>query len=704
MGDFLSPLPHLSMKTQLRFIALFLFTSIFLFQCRPGTDKVSKFLASDPFQNTLAPSETFQINTKQDTVIEGEQGTMLVLPKGCFVDASGEVVTEPVSVELAEALTLDRMLLSNLTTTSEGKPLETDGMIYLNATANGKQLKINPDIPVRIEIPTAQRKPGMMAYRGIRDANGNMNWIEPQPLDNYLIPVDIQLLDFLPPGFAREVEKGMPFRNYTAATPALTDSLYYSLAEWRGDQVLTGLLSTDYNEPYYNSTSEVVDGKYTADSYIEQKTDNVISRKPVSPNRCGISPASIKVIKSPKYQNTLLATREFEARLKVIFATCNTEILEVYVKNLDKNLYELDSLAARLTTDSSHRKAFQQFSRQRLTKIKNGDRYAQLLRGYYEKQLKEVTKELQRNQEEFNKELAKQNRKFEKVVKSYEKVLWKREKHRMETYGFTWTRTGWINIDNGTLPKPYDSYPLEVTLENGNTLDRAYVYVIYPSIKSLYRLNSTDNANFYAGNEETQEMLMPRNETAVAIAVGYKGEQLFLANGTFRTGVDKTLNLNLKASTTNELKQWLQNYDNYSRANQVDVDLKYMQKMYAEKKRQETLKKEQELMQSLHFVAFPCCNPNGMVLFQNNCSACHAIDRTVIVGPGLADATSKYSFTWLSKFVKNPSAMIAFGDPQANQIFNQYNKLQMQSFPDLADDDIRAIFKYIDEANGKPLK
>jgi cytochrome c551/c552 len=691
------------MKTRLRFIALFLFTSIFLFQCQSGTDKVRKFLASDPFQNTLAPSETFQINAKQDTVIEGEQGTMLVLPKGCFVDASGEVVTEPVSVELTEALTIDRMLLSNLTTTSEGKPLETDGMIYLNATANGKQLKINPSIPIRIEIPTAQRKPGMMAYQGIRDANGNMNWIEPQPLDNYLIPVDIQLLDFLPPGFAKEVEKGMPFRNYTAATPALADSLYYSLAEWKGLSS-PDFLATDYNEPYYNSTRKVVDGKYTRDSYIVQKADSSIRREPVSPNKCGISPASIKVIKSPKYQNTLLATREFEARLRVIFTTCNTDILEVYVKNLDKNLYELDSLAARLASDSVHKKAFHQFAQQRLTKIKNGDRYAQLLRGYYDNQLKQVTRELQQNQEEFTKELAKQNRKFEKVVKSYEKVLWKREKHRMETYGFTWTRTGWINIDNGTLPKPYDSYPLEVTLENGTTLDRAYVYVIYPSIKSLYQLNSTDNASFYAGNEETQGMLMPRNETAVAIAVGYKGEQLFLASRTFRTGMDKTLNLNLKAATTRELKQLLHDYDNYSRANQLDVDLKYMQKMYAEKKRQEVLKKEYELMQSLHFVAFPCCNPNGMVLFQNNCSTCHAIDRTVIVGPGLADATSKYSFTWLSKFVKNSSALIASEDPQANKLFKQYNKLQMQSFPDLTDDDIRAIFKYIYEANGKPLK
>ncbi len=693
------------MKTQLSFITALILTCFLLFQCQPKTDKVSKFLDNDPFQNTIAPSETFQVNANQDTVIEGDQGTMLVLPKGCFVDASGNVVTETVSLELAEALTLDRMLLSNLTTTSEGKPLETDGMIYLNATANGKQLKINPDIPIRIEIPTAKRKPGMMAYRGIRDTNGNMNWIEPKPLDNFLIPVDIGLLDFLPPGFAKEVEKGMPFRKYTTATQELTDSLYYSLAEWKIIQS-ENFLATDYNEPYYNSNSKVIDGKYTADSYIVSQRKTDVKYEPqLDTNKCGISPASIKVIKSPKYQNTSLATREFEARLKVIFQACQNEILEVYVKNLDKNLYELDSLAARLATDTTYKTAFRQFAKQRLTKIKNGDKYAQLMRGYYEKQLRQVTTELQQNQEAFRKELAKQNRKFEKVVDSYEKVLWKREKHRMETYGFTWTRTGWINIDNGVLPKPYESYPLEATLGNGATLDRAYVYVIYPSIKSLYRLNGSDNSSFYAGNEDDNEMLMPRNETAVAIAIGYKGEQLFLTSRTFRTGVDKALSLSLKAATPNELKQLLQNYDNYSRANRIDVDLKFMRQMYQEEKRQERLLKEQIFMESLHFVVFSCCsNIDGKALFQNNCAACHATDRMVIVGPGLADATSKYTFTWLSKFVKNSTALIASGDPQANELFEKYNKLSMQSFPDLRDDEIRAIFKYIDEANGKPLK
>jgi hypothetical protein len=126
-----------------------------------------KLQVGDPFKNTIASSEYFEFDSKQDKIIEGANGTVIVCPRGCFKNSQGELVEDNVKVELSEALSLDRMLFSNLTTTSNGKPLETDGMIYFNATANGKQLLINPDNPVHIEIPTVARKPGMMVYRGV---------------------------------------------------------------------------------------------------------------------------------------------------------------------------------------------------------------------------------------------------------------------------------------------------------------------------------------------------------------------------------------------------------------------------------------------------------------------------------------------------------------------------------------------------------
>jgi len=70
----------------------------------------------------------------------------------------------------------------------------------------------------------------------------------------------------------------------------------------------------------------------------------------------------------------------------------------------------------------------------------------------------------------------------------------------METYGFKLTQTGWINIDNGSEPKSWTNQKLEVNINNAKQFDKVYTYVVYPSINSLFRLNTTDNEHFYVGN------------------------------------------------------------------------------------------------------------------------------------------------------------------------------------------------------------
>lgn len=92
-----------------------------------------------------------------DNVVEGEKGSIIICPKGCFVDRNGKIVEKNIDIEIAEALSLEDMLLSNLTTTSDGQLLETDGMIYFNATSDGEQLYINKENPIHIEIPTHQK-------------------------------------------------------------------------------------------------------------------------------------------------------------------------------------------------------------------------------------------------------------------------------------------------------------------------------------------------------------------------------------------------------------------------------------------------------------------------------------------------------------------------------------------------------------------
>ncbi|MCU0355852.1 MAG: c-type cytochrome [Cytophagales bacterium] len=90
----------------------------------------------------------------------------------------------------------------------------------------------------------------------------------------------------------------------------------------------------------------------------------------------------------------------------------------------------------------------------------------------------------------------------------------------------------------------------------------------------------------------------------------------------------------------------------------------------------------------------------GQTLFNNNCASCHAVGDEVVVGPGLKGITQRApSKDWLYKWIRNSSAVIASGDAYANQIFNKYNKLQMQSFPDLTNGDIDNILAYVESAS-----
>lgn len=87
--------------------------------------------------------------------------------------------------------------------------------------------------------------------------------------------------------------------------------------------------------------------------------------------------------------------------------------------------------------------------------------------------------------------------------------------------------------------------------------------------------------------------------------------------------------------------------------------------------------------------------PDGKALFQSNCASCHHPLKDA-TGPALKGADSKApSKEWLVKWVHNSSALIAAGDPYAVEIFNAWNRIPMTSFPQLSEEEIFAIFDYV---------
>jgi mono/diheme cytochrome c family protein len=85
----------------------------------------------------------------------------------------------------------------------------------------------------------------------------------------------------------------------------------------------------------------------------------------------------------------------------------------------------------------------------------------------------------------------------------------------------------------------------------------------------------------------------------------------------------------------------------------------------------------------------------GKSLFNANCASCHKLNKKLI-GPALKGVSAKYEIDWLYSWIKNSAAMIKSGDEQAVAIYEEYNKVAMNAFPQLSNEDIDNILAYSD--------
>ncbi len=128
------------------------------------------------------------------------------------------------------------------------------------------------------------------------------------------------------------------------------------------------------------------------------------------------------------------------------------------------------------------------------------------------------------------------------------------------------------------------------------------------------------------------------------------------------------------------------------------MDLEYQVSFAKESKRQKRLANERLFIIKLREKAFACCEKkiDGEALFKNYCKSCHSSDYRILVGPGLAGASSKYDMDWLIAFTKNSQKLIYEDkDPIAIRVNEEYNKLLMPAQP-VNYKEVIAIFEYID--------
>ena len=149
---------------------LLLLLTIALISCNNKKSVINKYLN----ENNLTAQE-LTINIKKDTTVILQSGTRIIVPAGSLKTPDGQ----PAKLIAKEALTIEDIMLAGLSTESNGVPLRSGGMLYLNA-APGENVEIIE--PLGAEIPTSMADTSMQLYKGEVTEDGSINWKDPQPL------------------------------------------------------------------------------------------------------------------------------------------------------------------------------------------------------------------------------------------------------------------------------------------------------------------------------------------------------------------------------------------------------------------------------------------------------------------------------------------------------------------------------------------
>lgn len=358
----------------------------------------------------------------------------------------------------------------------------------------------------------------------------------------------------------------------------------------------------------------------------------------------GINPAKIKAIWNKEFNNSIIATKEFEERLQTIFTTCNDEVLDLYINNLNKNLYEIDEMAADFTYGYAKVK-FEEYANRKDGKV-----------DVDEKRLKKIQKHYKQQQKLIAKAVAKTKKKFEKEQKELLKALKEKRKEYSDkdiqrlndnfkkeydlnlkdayrqlgkeppaaprpsrSYQLTVNRPGWKNVDvyvnesvrnretldytdSKTGKKAVIKYePLTVSIVNESDYDRVFVYLLPDQLNSFMRVKQESKVY----TEKLNELMV--NDL---ICLAYKGKQAYLYSKKRIASGDYN-NIVLSAISDKELNVSLKQYNRTQQTNMLK-ELEFQYAEVEENMRQQKLTNQKAIRREIEMVIFPCNAPEAV--------------------------------------------------------------------------------------------
>ncbi len=642
----------------------------------------TEFTAKDSisnFSNTQLEKEVYQISTTRDTIIETKDGAVFYIPENAFNTES-----KMVDLVVQTAIKPEDILLAGLSTTSNGKTLETGGMFYIDAFVNGNRVFLTKELT--IDIPTSKKKENMKLYKGEKTKEGEINWVAPSDLESFLTPVDILTLDFYPPNYEDSLDS---WSNYDKK---FKDSLYYSFLSTdylgeisfeeneqndnQGEVLFKNNCSSchkiDANSTgpklkgarkrwknYGESASLIYDFIKNPQNLIESGkskraveisnfsmmqmppsslTEYEISLilnyadKNLIPN-C-VNPSTIKTIWNKEFNNTILATKEFEERMPFIHNSCNNEVLETYINNLDKPLSQIDSMVLPLIREEL-KEQFILFSKRGDGRVELSSKAAVRLANYYARKQRMITEALVKTQKDYLEKQEELDRNLSKKIqgssfrnlentneiffKEFEKNLCKvyhevnypydcKYKPIQEKYTVKILNLGWNNIDREVLESTvsrttktinykgssstltYNEWSAEIKGEND--YNRVFVYNVPIEFNSYIKLYKKGGNYSYNLNNDLKYK---------TIVIGWIDDKTYYAK---EKSIKGHSIFDLKQIDKQKLMRTLKKELGDNEQSKVEVNfIKYVQK---DQKRLNKRERILDLKNKIEPIIFPC--------------------------------------------------------------------------------------------------
>lgn len=130
----------------------------------------------EDFKLALKPiKQNFYFDPEDTIQIEGDQGTLIEMESGILVHQNGEKVQGAIEIQLTEYYTYSDFYSANLATLSNNELIESNGMVYIQAFGDGKELVVKEGMSYTIHFPK-QSSHFFEAFYGHRDQEGVMQW------------------------------------------------------------------------------------------------------------------------------------------------------------------------------------------------------------------------------------------------------------------------------------------------------------------------------------------------------------------------------------------------------------------------------------------------------------------------------------------------------------------------------------------------